>query len=84
MLKQFFCLYVIFWFVNTLLIKRGKFGSSYLSTAAQEQRYPFRPACAVFSCVQCYGCQCSGSLTCVQMLAHAITQTGWGGGEGGG
>ena len=42
----------------------------------QEQRYPFLTMRTVFSCVQRYGCQCLGSLTCAQMLMHAIAHEG--------
>ena len=65
---------------STSLIPCGKFGWPYLgkATTAARAALPIpNSACGIFVCPnKRYGCQCLGSLTCAQMLVHAIAHEG--------
>ena len=65
---------------STSFIPCGKFGSPYLrkATSAARAALPIpNSACGIFVCPnKRYGCQCLGSLTCAQMLVHAIAHEG--------
>ena len=76
----FFFFFSLCVFFNTSLSVAGNPGR--LTWVKDSKPYSFLSVCAVFLCVSpntdmtIFGCQCSGCLTCAQMLMHAIATGG--------
>ena len=67
-------------FLRYFFVPCGKWGSPYLgkTTAAARAALPHAYQCVQYFPVskQWYACQCLGSLTCAQMLMHALARGG--------
>ena len=75
--RRFVCLFlvffVLFFFFRCHFINRSREIWIPFLQQPQEQRYPFQPVCAVFSCVQTMvWLPVFGGLTCTEMLMHGI------------